>query len=153
MTSTPLTAPLSRSFPRSFPRTGRYLATGARCALGLVFFAAGLTGLLNLVPPPSTPMPAAAEALGAAMHGTGYLLPLIKGTELLAGALLLVNCFVPLALVLLAPVLLNIVAFHAFLTPGDVGLAIALLAAALYLAWVYRSAYSPLFVRRAPPAV
>jgi hypothetical protein len=98
-------------------------------------------------------MPAAAEALGMAMHGTGYMFPLIKGTEVLAGALLLANCFVPLALILLAPVLVNIVAFHAFLTPGDVGMSVFLLAAALYLAWVYRAAYAALFVRRALPAV
>lgn len=149
MTTTTITAPLSSSLPRA----GRYLATGARCALGLVFFAAGLTGLLNLIPPPSTPMPAAAEALGIAMHGTGYMFPLIKGTEVLAGALLLANCFVPLALIILAPVLLNIVAFHAFLTPGDVGMAVALLVAQLYLAWVYRATYAALFVRRATPAV
>ncbi|MEY2933185.1 MAG: hypothetical protein RL033_3934 [Pseudomonadota bacterium] len=149
MTTTTITAPLSGSFPRA----ARYVATGARYALGLVFFAAGLTGLLNLIPPPSTPLPAAAEALGAAMYGTGYLFPLLKGTEALAGALLLANCFVPLALTVLAPVLINIVAFHAFLTPGDVGMPIALLAAELYLAWVYRSAYQGLFVRRATAAV
>lgn len=149
MITTTITAPLSSSFPRA----GRYLATGARCALGLVFFAAGLTGLLNLIPPPATPLPAAAEAFGVALHGTGYMLPLIKGTEVLAGALLLANCFVPLALIILAPVLLNIVAFHAFLTPGDVALAIALLVTELYLAWVYRVAYAALFVRRTTPAV
>lgn len=149
MTTTTITAPLSSSFPRA----GRYVAHGARYALGLVFFAAGLTGLLNLVPPPSTPMPPAAEALGAAMAGTGYLFPLIKGTEVLAGALLLGNCFVPLALVLLAPVLVDIVAFHFFLTPGDVGMSVFLLVAQLYLAWAYRAAYAGLFVRRATPAL
>jgi uncharacterized membrane protein YphA (DoxX/SURF4 family) len=149
MTTTTISAPLSSSFPRF----GRYVATGARFALGLVFFAAGLTGLLNLIPPPATPLPAAAEAFGAAMHGTGYMLPLIKGTEAVAGALLLCNCFAPLALVLLAPLLLNIVAFHAFLTPGDVALPIALLVAELYLAWAYRATYAPLFRRRATPAV
>ena len=148
MTTATITAPLSSTLPRA----SRYLATGARCALGFVFFAAGLTGLLNLIPPPATPMPAAAEAFGAAMHGTGYLFPLIKGTEVLAGALLLVNAFVPLALTILAPVLLNIVAFHVFLTPGEVGLSIALLVAELYLAWMYRAAFAPLFVRRTPPA-
>ncbi len=148
MTTSTITAPLSSTFPRA----GRHVATGARYALGLVFFAAGLTGLLNLIPPPSTPMPAAAEALGMAMQGTGYMFPLIKGTEALAGALLLANCFVPLALIILAPVLLNIVAFHVFLTPGDVTLALVLLLAELYLAWAYRAAFAPLFMRRALPA-
>ena len=130
-------------------RFSRYATTGARCALGFVFFASGLAGLLNLLPPPSTPMPEGAMALGAALLKTGYMFPLIKGTETLAGALLLANCFVPLALVLLAPVLVNIVAFHAFLTPGEVGLPIALLCVELFLAWRYRVAYRPLLARRA----
>jgi len=144
MTTTTFSAPLSSSLPRA----GRYLATGARFALGFVFFAAGRAVLLNVAPPPDTPLPAAAEAFGTALHGTGYMLPLIKVTEVLAGALLLANCFVPLALVILAPVVLNIVAFHVFLTPGDVAMPIVLLVLELYLAWAYRSAYASLFVRR-----
>jgi hypothetical protein len=130
-------------------RFTRYASIGARCALGFVFFASGLAGLLNLLPPPSTPMPEGAMALGAALLKTGYMFPLIKGTETVAGALLLANCFVPLALVLLAPVLVNIVAFHAFLTPGEVGLPLALLCTELFLAWSYRAAYRPLLTRRA----
>jgi hypothetical protein len=143
-------ASVSGSAPSSIPSPfTRYATIGARCALGFVFFASGLAGLLNLVPPPSTPMPEGAMALGAALLKTGYMFPLIKGTETLAGALLLANCFVPLALVLLAPVLVNIVAFHAFLTPGEVGLPIALLCVELFLAWRYRAAYRPLLTRRA----
>lgn len=143
-----ITSPASAS--ASVPgRFTRYASIGARCALGFVFFASGLAGLLNLLPPPSTPMPEGAMALGAALLKTGYMFPLIKGTETLAGALLLANCFVPLALVILAPVLVNIVAFHAFLTPGEVGLPIALLCIELFLAWSYRAAYRPLLTRRA----
>ena len=48
---------------------------------------------------------------------TGYMMPLIFGTQVLVGALLLSNRFVPLALALIAPVIVNIVAFHAFLAP------------------------------------
>jgi hypothetical protein len=149
MTSTTfpqLTSSASASVPGRFTR---YASVGARCALGFVFFASGLAGLLNLLPPPSTPMPEGAMALGAALMKTGYMFPLIKGTETLAGALLLANCFVPLALVILAPVLVNIVAFHAFLTPGEVALPIALLCIELFLAWRYRAAYRPLLTRRA----
>jgi len=137
---------VSSSFPRTFTR---YATIGARLALGFVFFSAGLMGLLNVLPPPSTPMPEGAMAFGAAMMGTGYLFPLIKGTETIAGALLLSNCFVPLALTLLAPVLVNIALFHAFLTPGQVGLPIALVCIELFLAWTYRAAYRPLLTRRA----
>jgi uncharacterized membrane protein YphA (DoxX/SURF4 family) len=146
------TATLPTLATRSFPRVTRYFATGARCALGFVFFASGLVGLLNLLPPPtSEQIPAGALALGTAFTSSGYLMPLIEGTETLAGALLLANCFVPLALTLLAPVIVNIVAFHFFLTPGQVGLPIALLGIELYLAWVYRAAYRALLTLRNTP--
>jgi uncharacterized membrane protein YphA (DoxX/SURF4 family) len=129
----------------------RYATIGARCALGFVFFSAGLMGLLNVMPPPSEPLPEGALAFGAAMMGTGYLFPLIKGTETLAGALLLSNRFVPLALTLLAPVLVNIFLFHAVLTPGQVGMPSALVCVELFLAWTYRAAYRPLLTARSAP--
>ena len=145
---------MTTTFPELAPTTASrsftsYATMGARCALGFVFFASGLAGLLNVLPPPSTPMPEGALALGAALMKAGYMFPLIKGTEALAGALLLSNCFVPLALIILAPVLVNIVAFHTFLTPGEVGLPLALLCIQVFLAWSYRAAYRPLFTRRA----
>jgi hypothetical protein len=60
------------------------------------------------------------------------------------GALLLANRFVPLALVLIAPVIVNIFAFHAFLAPSGLVVASALVALELTLAWVNRSAYRSL---------
>jgi hypothetical protein len=149
MTTTTLPQFAASASTRTF---ARYATIGARCALGFVFFSAGLIGLLNLMPPPSEPMPEGAMAFGAAMMGTGYLFPLIKGTEVLAGALLLCNRFVPLALTLLAPVLVNIFLFHAFLTPGQVGMPIALLCIELFLAWAYRAAYRPLLSSRVSPS-
>lgn len=50
--------------------------------------------------------------------GSGYFFPLLKGTEVICGLLLLINLGAPLALVVLAPITLNIILFHAFLTPG-----------------------------------
>jgi uncharacterized membrane protein YphA (DoxX/SURF4 family) len=148
MTTTTFPQVASSSLPRTF---SRYASLGARLALGFVFFASGLMGLLNLLPPPSEPMPEGAMAFGAALMGTGYMFPLIKASETVAGALLLSNCFVPLALVLLAPVLVNIALFHAFLTPGQLGMPIALVCVELFLAWTYRAAYRPLLTRRAAP--
>jgi len=45
-------------------------------------------------------------------------------------------------------VLVNIVLFHAFLTPGQVGMPIALAFLELFLAWTYRAAYRPLLTSR-----
>ena len=73
--------------------------------------------------------------------GAGYMLPLIAGTQALAGAMLLANRFVALALVLLAPVIVNIVAFHLFLAPSGRAIAFAVLALEVFLAWVHRAAF------------
>jgi hypothetical protein len=80
------------------------------------------------------------------------MFPLIKGTEVLAGALLLGNRFVPLALTLLAPITVNIVAFHALLSPG-LGLPAVIVALQLYLAYAFRAQYRGVLQARVTPAV
>lgn len=132
-------------------RTLRLLATAGRILLGLLFLAMGLNGFLNFIPQPATGIPEGAVALGAALLKSGYMFPLIKGSEVLVGLLLLSNRLVPLALVLLAPVVVNIGLFHAFLAPDGLGLALFILAVHLFLAWAYRRAYRPLLSVRATP--
>jgi uncharacterized membrane protein YphA (DoxX/SURF4 family) len=148
-TNTLPTAPLRVT--RTSASFARHLPTAARFLLGAVFFVFGLNGFLNFIPPPTAPMPEAVMAFSGALMKTGYMFPLIKGTEVVAGALLLSNCFVPLALVLLAPVVVNIFAFHAFLAPADIGMAALVVLLEAYLAWVNRGVYRPLFALR--PAV
>jgi uncharacterized membrane protein YphA (DoxX/SURF4 family) len=119
--------------------TIRQLLPGtARVLLGLVFFVFGLNGFFGFLPQP--PMPAGAGAFVGGLAGAGYFFPLLKGTEVIAGLLLLSNRFVPLALALLAPIVVNIAAFHVFLAPNPVMVAF-LLAAEIYLAWTYRAAF------------
>lgn len=118
--------------------------TVARLLLGLVFLVFGLDGFLHFVPQPTTPPPAGAMELGIAMLKSGYLFQLIKGTEVVVGAMLLANRFVPLALALIAPVVVNIVAFHAFLAPEGLTIAVGVLALEVYLAWSYRAVYRPM---------
>lgn len=96
----------------------------ARVLLGLIFFVFGLIGLLNLFPPPPD-LPERLQAFNAGMMAAGYFFPLVKGTEVVCGLLLLTGFYVPLALVVLAPIVLNIFLVHAFLAPE--GLPIALL--------------------------
>ena len=120
--------------------------------MGLVFFVFGLNGFLNFIPLPKTPPPDGAMAFANALIKTGYMFPLIKGTEVVVGLLLLSNFFVPLALVLIAPNIVNITAFHAFLEPSGLPIAIVILALEIYLVWKYRHSYGPLFAMRAKPA-
>jgi uncharacterized membrane protein YphA (DoxX/SURF4 family) len=120
--------------------------TIARLLLGLVFFVFGMNGLVRFLPMPP-PQGDAARFFGGLATG-GYFLPLLAATQALAGLALLLGRFVPLALVVLAPVIVNIVAFHVFLAPAGIGLAMVVLGLELYLAWVYRAAFRPLLQSR-----
>jgi uncharacterized membrane protein YphA (DoxX/SURF4 family) len=124
------------------------LPLAARILLGLIFFVFGLNGFLHFLPQP--PAPPAAMAFGGALHATGYMMILLKGTEVVAGALLLAGLFVPLALTVLAPVIVNIVAFHLFLAPGNFLIVGLMLACELFLAWTHRAAFAPMLRARTP---
>jgi len=126
---------------------GRRIALGARMVLGLIFFIFGLNGFFHFLPQPVPP--AAAANFFAAMGATGYFLPLLKGTEVIAGGLLLSNFFVPLALTILAPIILNIVLFHLFLDPGGIAVGAICAVLELYLASYYRSYFRPVLTVRA----
>jgi uncharacterized membrane protein YphA (DoxX/SURF4 family) len=115
----------------------------ARVLLGLVFFVFGLNGFFHFMPNPP-PTPAAGEFFGALIK-TGYMFFLIFGTQVLGGALLLLGIAVPFALAILAPVIVNILCFHIFLSPDLLPLAIVVTAIELFLAWYYRAAFAPLF--------
>jgi uncharacterized membrane protein YphA (DoxX/SURF4 family) len=104
----------------------RRVVTAERVLLGLSFFVFGLNGFFNFIPAPKEPGPEGAMAFAGAMLKAGYFFPLVKGTETICGALLLSKRCVPLALTVLAPVLVNIVAFHAFLAPEGLALPILL---------------------------
>jgi uncharacterized membrane protein YphA (DoxX/SURF4 family) len=120
----------------------RKLPTLARALLGLVFFVFGLNGFLHFLPQP--PMSGPPADFVGALVATGYLFPLVKGTEVIVGALLLGGRFVPLALTLLAPITVNIFLFHTLLAPAGAPMVIAILALHLYLAWSYRAAFAPM---------
>lgn len=90
---------------------------GARMILGLIYFVFGLNGFLNFIPPPAE-MPAGAIAFFTGVSSAPYFMPVLKGTEVVCGLLLLTGFAAPVALVILAPITLQIFLFHAFLTPG-----------------------------------
>ncbi|MCY0993999.1 DoxX family protein [Nannocystis sp. ILAH1] len=127
----------------------RLLPTVARSLLGLLFLVFGLNGFLNFLPMPPHPG-RAGEFLGA-LAASGYMFPLIKGTEVVGGALLLSGRLVPLALVLLAPVIVNIVAFHLALEPGGYGMLAFIVGLEVYLAWAYRDSFAGVLNPNARP--
>jgi uncharacterized membrane protein YphA (DoxX/SURF4 family) len=126
----------------------KHVPTAARLFLGLVFTVFGLNFFLHFLPMPAAPPRAA--AFGGALFASGYLFPLLKATEVAAGLLLLSGFFVPLALAVLAPIVINIVGFHLFLEPSGLPLPLVVLAAELFLAWTYRAAFAPMLHLRTP---
>lgn len=125
------------------------IVTTARVFLGLVFTVFGLNGFLQFMPMPE--MPQSAQAFMGALMEAGYFLPVLKTVETLSGILLLANLFVPLVLVVLAPIVLNITLFHLFLAPSGLILPVLLIAAGVYLAVAYRHVYQPLFQAKPQP--
>ena len=125
----------------------KHLPMLARVLLGLIFAVFGVVGLFELGPQPE--MGEEAGAFIGAMMDTGYLWPVIKVTEIVCGVLLVLGIFVPLALVGLAPVVLNILLFHIFLAPEGVAIGIAAVVLGLYVAHRHRDSFSAVLQRKA----
>jgi putative oxidoreductase len=118
----------------------------SRFLLGLVFVVFGLNGFLHFIP--AQMPPGLAGQFAGAMHQSHYDL-FVSAIQVIGGVLLLVNRYLPLALTLLGPVIVNILLFHALLFPQ--GLATAVVVAVLWfiLFFRYREYFSGLFVQRA----
>src|SRR6266567_1914294 len=88
----------------------------ARLLLGLIFVVFGLNGFLNFLSMGPMPTGMAGQFMGALIVSHYYWV--IAALQVVGGALLLVNRFVPLALVLLGPIIVNIICFHVFMNPS-----------------------------------
>jgi putative oxidoreductase len=86
----------------------------ARILLGLLFLVMGLNGFFHFLKGPIPPGPAGEFV--TAISTTHYWV-VIFGVQAIGGLLLLVNRYVPLGLVILGPVIVNILCFHAFMAP------------------------------------
>ncbi len=115
----------------------------ARVILGLLFLVFGLNGFLHFIPMPPPTGTAAEFTYG--LVKAPYLFPLMAFIQVVGGALLLTGVFVPFALLLLFPIILNIFFFHLTLAPAGLGLGIFVLAANILLAVYYREVYKPIF--------
>ena len=121
----------------------RYGVAGARILLGLIFFVFGLMYFFMKMPPIDT-----TTAMGKFSDGllaSGYFMPFLKGTETLMGLLLLLNRFTPVALLILAPIIINILLFHSFLEPQGLPIAIPVFLLEVFLAWAHWDKYKGLF--------
>jgi len=117
-----------------------------RTLLGAMFVFASLAYFFKF----GGPQPAPTGNVKVYMDGisTVPILPIIKVLELLCGIALLVGRFVPLAVVILFPILINIILFHANLEPKQLPMIIGLLLADLFVAYYYRANYKGLFAAK-----
>ena len=124
----------------------KILVTIVRILLGVIFVAFGLNAFLHFLPKPLPPG-MAGEFVGA-MFQSHYIL-FVGALEVISGALLLVNRYVPFALAILAPIIVNIIMFLLLLPP--VGWQPGVLAAILWIFLFihYRKYFSGIFVQQA----
>ena len=99
----------------------KILTNVSRFLLGFIFLVFGLNGFLHFIPMPP-PSGIAGQFLGA-MFVSKYLL-VVSGLQVISGALLLMNHYVPLALTILGPIIVNILLFHGLMSPAGIGLAL-----------------------------
>ena len=123
----------------------KYVFVIARVLLGTVFTVFGLNAFLHFFPNP--PVPGLAGQFMGALLGSHYYV-IAFGTELIGGTLLLSNRYVPLALTLLGPVIVNILSFHMFLDSKNVAPAIVVTMLWFVVFSQVRSSFAELFVAK-----
>lgn len=117
--------------------------TVVRVLMGLLFLFASITYFFELITPP--PQTGAMKAFSDGLDASVYLMPVVKTVELLCGTLFVVGRFVPLATVLIAPIIVNIVLVHAFMAPEGLPIALFVAFANAFVAYQHRESYQPLF--------
>lgn len=117
-----------------------------RTLMGLLFLFASITFLFKLITPP--PMTGAIKTFNEGLEASGYLMNTVKVIELVCGFAFVTGLFVPLAAVVIFPIIVNIFMVHAFMAPEGLPVAIFLVCADLFIAYYYREIYKPLFKSR-----
>ena len=122
--------------------------TIVRVLLGIAFLVFGANKIFPFMPVGELPQPAMDFLV--AMMGTGYFMPFLGLVEILVGILLLANFWVPLAMIILSPIMLNIVLFTVFLAPGAFGMGLTALFVILqvYVMYCTWGAYKSLFMTK-----
>ncbi len=115
----------------------------ARLLLGIILVTFGLNKFIDFMP--ALELPQAATDFFGAIIGTGYLFQVIAIVEIFTGITLLINRYVPLGLVLMAPITVNIILFHGFLDPSpNIGAGLLVLILQLYLMFANIESFRPL---------
>ncbi|MGV3540681.1 MAG: hypothetical protein ACO1OQ_12785 [Rufibacter sp.] len=127
-----------------------YLITGTRILLGLCFLSGGLNGYLVILGFDPL-LPTSDAPFIKALLETTHLLVLLKTMEVGLGLLLLLNRFIPAALLALLPIAVNILLFHIFQDRANLLNGVLVFGLEVVLLWAYRPYFLPLLAARATP--
>ena len=119
----------------------------ARFLLGLIFLVFGLNGFLQFIPSPP-PTGITGQFVGALF--VSHYLVVVFLLQLVAAVLLVINRYVPLALALLAPVIVNILLFHLLMALAGLPLALVVTVLWIVVFLRVRSAFAGLLQQRVP---
>jgi putative oxidoreductase len=117
----------------------------ARSLLGLIFFVFGLNFFFHFIKMPMPVMSKEATAFEGGLFGSGYFFQYLKCIEIVSGFFLLINRYTAFFLLVLFPISVNIILFHAILLPSGVPLGAVIIILNLFLGYAYRKYYSDLF--------
>ncbi|HWA33233.1 MAG TPA: DoxX family membrane protein [Cyclobacteriaceae bacterium] len=117
-----------------------------RSLMGLLFLMSSVGFFLNLFPQPV--LEGNLLTFNKGVEASGYLMTLIKATELIAGIAFLSGRFVRIAAVVIFPVIVNIFMVSLMLAPEGLPVAIFLVLADLFIAFYYRKDYAPMMVAK-----
>ena len=121
-----------------------------RSLVGLLFTVVSIMVLAGAGP--KEEMTGNAKLFNEGLQAAGYFFPLLKTTELVCGIAFLIGRFVPLAAVVIFPIIINILCYHAFVDKAVPGIitGFILLASDLFIAYAYRKSYESLLRAKAP---
>lgn len=115
-----------------------------RTLVGLLFTISAVLYFMNIAPPPEG-LAGDTKLFFDGLGASKYILPLSKVFELLCGLMFVSGRFVALAVVLIAPIMINILLINAIHLPSGLIIAIPLFVGILFLAYTERTKYAPLF--------
>ena len=123
----------------------KIVAIIARVLLGLMFFVFGLNAFFGFLPAPKLEG-VSGQFLSALF--VSHFVWLIGATQVVSGALFLIGRYLPLAIALSGPVVLNIIAYHVTMQHSDAQPAILAAICWIILFWYYRASFAPLWVQK-----
>jgi uncharacterized membrane protein YphA (DoxX/SURF4 family) len=116
-----------------------------RIFLGLVLVVFGAYKFLHFIPMDTPDLNTAAGQFMNSLGATGYIFPVVGVLEVIIGAMLLFKKYIAFALILLAPISINILLFHLFLDIPGLSIALLILVFNSILIFKHWQQYKPLF--------